>query len=85
MGFKTIINTIIKCAFVGATVIACTSNQQKNSTDRPNIIFIMADDHATQAISCYGSKLNQTPNIDKLANQGMLFIMTLPKEIMLKN
>ena len=73
MGLKTIFNTIIKCTFIGATVIACTSNQQNNSTDRPNIIFIMADDHATQAISCYGSKLNQTPNIDKLASQGILF------------
>ncbi|MEZ4797833.1 MAG: sulfatase [Flavobacteriaceae bacterium] len=39
----------------------------------PNIIFIMTDDHAYQAISAYGSKLMQTPNIDRLANEGMLF------------
>jgi len=40
---------------------------------RPNIIYIMSDDHAYQAISAYGYGLNQTPNIDKLADQGMMF------------
>ena len=36
----------------------------------PNIIFIMCDDHAANAISAYGSVLNQTPNIDRLASEG---------------
>lgn len=43
---------------------------------RPNIIFIMADDHATQAISAYGhpiSKLAPTPNIDRIAKEGAIF------------
>src|SRR5262245_16689315 len=39
----------------------------------PNILFIFTDDHALQAISAYGSKLNKTPNIDRLAKEGMLF------------
>ncbi len=39
----------------------------------PNIIFIMSDDHAAQAMSCYGSKINKTPNLDRLAKEGMLF------------
>ncbi|WP_308992552.1 sulfatase [Mariniflexile litorale] len=42
----------------------------------PNIIYIMADDHATQAISAYGhpiSELAPTPNIDRIANDGALF------------
>ena len=39
----------------------------------PNIIFIMADDHAAHAISAYGSRINQTPNIDRLAKEGMRF------------
>ena len=42
------------------------------SADRPNIIFIMSDDHAAHAISAYGSRVNQTPNIDRLAREGML-------------
>lgn len=40
---------------------------------RPNILFIMADDHAYQAISAYSSKLIQTPNIDRIAHDGILF------------
>ena len=38
---------------------------------RPNIVFIMADDHAAKAISCYGHGINQTPHIDRLAQEGM--------------
>lgn len=40
---------------------------------RPNIIFIMSDDHAYQAISAYQDHLIQTPHIDRLATEGMLF------------
>ncbi|MEH0152917.1 sulfatase [Limibacter armeniacum] len=40
---------------------------------RPNIIFIMSDDHAQRAISAYDSTLIQTPNIDRIANEGALF------------
>jgi arylsulfatase A-like enzyme len=42
-----------------------------SSIERPNIIFIMSDDHASHAISAYGSRLIKTPNIDRLANEGM--------------
>ena len=44
----------------------------KNDT-RPNIVFIMSDDHGYQAISAYGSRINTTPNIDRLATRGMRF------------
>ncbi|MBN2328818.1 MAG: sulfatase [Candidatus Omnitrophica bacterium] len=40
---------------------------------RPNIIFIFTDDHASHAISAYGSKINQTPNLDRIADGGMRF------------
>ncbi len=42
--------------------------------ERPNIIFIFSDDHAQHAISSYGSKVNQTPNIDRLASGGARFV-----------
>lgn len=42
-------------------------------TARPNILFIMADDHAAHAISAYGSRVNQTPHLDRLAREGMRF------------
>ena len=41
--------------------------------DRPNILFIMSDDHGYQALSCYGSQVNQTPNLDRIAREGMRF------------
>jgi arylsulfatase A-like enzyme len=45
----------------------------KARATRPNIIFIMSDDHASHALGCYGSKINKTPNLDRLAKEGMLF------------
>ncbi|TWT92637.1 sulfatase family protein [Neorhodopirellula pilleata] len=47
-----------------------------SGADRPNILFIMSDDHAAHAISAYGGRLASiapTPNIDRLANEGALF------------
>src|SRR5687768_5012571 len=40
---------------------------------RPNILFIFTDDHAYQAIGAYGSRLNRTPNLDRIARDGMRF------------
>ena len=47
--------------------------QAAESEKRPNILFIFADDHAYQAISAYGSRINETPNIDRIAHGGMRF------------
>ncbi|MEM9235965.1 MAG: sulfatase [Verrucomicrobiota bacterium] len=46
------------------------------ATERPNVLFIMSDDHTTQAVSAYGSRLAEiapTPTIDRLAKEGILF------------
>ncbi len=43
------------------------------AADRPNILFIFTDDHASAAIGAYGSVINQTPNLDRIANQGVRF------------
>ena len=53
---------------LGAAAVARGANGKP-----PNIIFIMSDDHASHAISAYGSKINRTPNIDRLAAGGMRF------------
>jgi len=47
--------------------------QEQKLAGRPNIVFIMADDHAYQAISAYSARLIATPNIDRIAKGGMLF------------
>jgi arylsulfatase A-like enzyme len=51
----------------------CRDHQVGGKEKQPNIIFIMADDHAIQALSCYGSRFIETSNIDKLAAEGMVF------------
>ena len=40
---------------------------------KPNILFIMTDDHASHAMSCYGSRIKTTPNIDRIATEGVRF------------
>lgn len=52
-----------------AALAGCGGEQAK----RPNIIVMMTDDHTAQAMSCYGSLLVETPNLDRLAREGMLF------------
>jgi arylsulfatase A-like enzyme len=59
-----------------AVFTGCNSGAEQQSVQRPNIIFIMSDDHAYQAISAYGGPLAElapTPNIDRIAAQGMRF------------
>ena len=46
---------------------------QSFAQQRPNVVIIVSDDHAFQAISAYGSKLMQTPGIDRIAREGILF------------
>ena len=56
-----------------AALVSCLFTGVAAGADRPNIVFIMTDDHAAHAISAYGSRVNQTPNIDRLAREGALF------------
>lgn len=58
---------------LGATALLPAIALRGQEPSRPNIVFIMADDHAAKAISCYGSGLNQTPNIDRIAENGVRF------------
>ncbi|MEJ6602698.1 MAG: sulfatase [Opitutaceae bacterium] len=59
------------CGLLLESISAQTSSAKADS--RPNIIVIMSDDHAYQAISAYGHGLNETPHIDRLAQEGALF------------
>jgi arylsulfatase A-like enzyme len=59
--------------FTVSLAIALTVGCADPDDRRPNILFVFTDDHASHAIGAYGSEINQTPNIDRLANEGMLF------------
>ena len=69
---KTIAITIPILA-VGSVAVFAIQEALKPENKRPNIILIVTDDHGYQAMSCYGSKLIQTPNMDRIANEGMRF------------
>ncbi len=56
-----------------ATLRLNAEDRSPQQRTRPNIIFIMSDDHAEKAISSYGHGLNHTPNIDRLADEGVRF------------
>jgi arylsulfatase A-like enzyme len=45
-----------------------------DSAKQPNIVFLFSDDHAIQAISAYGSTINKTPNIDRIGEEGAVFL-----------
>lgn len=53
--------------------VAALGQESTTIAKKPNIVYIMSDDHAYQAVSAYGYELNQTPNIDRLAKEGILF------------
>src|SRR5262249_43174353 len=55
-----------------ATAVPSSGPAQSPRATRPNIIYIMTDDHAAHAIGAYGSRVNQTPNLDRLARGGTL-------------
>jgi len=55
---------------------SCQQKQEsklKNTDNRPNIILFVSDDHGKDALGCYGNHIVQTPNLDALAQEGILF------------
>lgn len=61
-------NLLITTLFIGSFCFA-----QQNKTGKPNVVFIISDQHKLEATGAYGSKLAITPNIDALAKTGVIF------------
>lgn len=69
---------ILVCSVIIAITFSCnkSSTKEVKTQTKPNIIYIMSDDHTTQAFGVYGSRLaglNPTPTLDKIANEGIIF------------
>jgi len=60
-------------AAVSTVIAGCASSDDKKSRRKPNIVFILADDQGWHQLGCYGSDFYETPNIDRLAAEGMKF------------
>ncbi len=72
------LNIILIAILTVVSIVGCVSAQQKTTiqkqtTEKPNIIFILADDHTYNAAGFNGSEIVKTPNLDKLANNGIVF------------
>ena len=76
---KTVTSKIVLqlCLILTISLSSCKSKDGEAIVSKesapPNIIYIMTDDHGYQAISAYNGELNQTPNIDRIANEGAIF------------
>tara|TARA_B100000676_G_scaffold13066_1_gene11807 strand:+ start:3931 stop:6039 length:2109 start_codon:yes stop_codon:yes gene_type:complete len=62
---------VLLVTFIASVPFSSAIAQDKDT--RPNILFIFSDDHAYQSISAYDSIVNKTPNLDRIANEGMRF------------
>ncbi len=73
MQFKNIIPALLMVGLISCQTASKKSAGKKELPKRPNIVFMMSDDHAYQAISAYSNHLIETPNIDRIAKEGMKF------------
>src|SRR5690606_27286063 len=76
-GRQKFVHAFLRIAGVvlGLSVMSIPASAQApvRPTQKPNIVFIMSDDHAYQAISAYSEKLIKTPAIDRIAKEGVIF------------
>ncbi|WP_345327468.1 arylsulfatase [Novipirellula rosea] len=66
-------SSLLRIVFSIALPLAASGVVWADSTDQPNIVFILADDLGYGELGCYGQEKIKTPNIDRLASQGMRF------------
>jgi len=71
MNRRTFLQTIGAASISIASLSRAGELMARRGKPKPNILFIFSDDHAVQAISTFGSKVNKTPNIDRIANEGI--------------
>lgn len=66
-------NKLLNSSLLLGSAMLSLNAPAQNKQQRPNIVYIMCDDLTEQAISCYGHSINKTPNIDRIAKEGVRF------------
>ena len=64
---------LIRLSLILVVLVVGACNTAPETAEPPNIIFIFTDDHTTRALSAYGSAVNETPHLDRIATEGMRF------------
>ena len=71
------LHSVLFCSLTGITAVTSLSScasQKKTEEQKPyNIVYIMTDDHTAQMMSCYDKRYMETPNLDRIANDGVRF------------
>ncbi|MFC2089510.1 sulfatase [Bacteroidota bacterium] len=65
------ITSLLFCFISSVILFSCSPIQKKGKIT--NVVLLIGDDHATTAVGCYGNEIIRTPNIDRLAEEGLLF------------
>jgi arylsulfatase A-like enzyme len=70
-----ILRNVLIASLCALALISCNRGENKETKpcEKPNILFIMTDDHSYQTISAYDNRLIETPNLDKIAKDGVIF------------
>lgn len=63
----------LTCLLLAAVALSPAGCADEKAAGPPNILYIMTDDHAAHMLSCYGSSIASTPNLDRIAQQGIRF------------
>lgn len=64
-------NSLSACVAAGFSTVLCKNNPHIKSLK--NIVLIIGDDHSARVLGCYGNTIIRTPNLDRMASQGVLF------------
>ena len=69
---KRIVQKTVALVVLGLSY-GLVATPEVEAAKRPNVLFIFTDDHSARAISAYGSRINRTPHMDRIAQEGMRF------------
>ena len=69
----SMVTAVTACAALPYLMGSCVKAKSDTVPKQPNIVYIMTDDHTAQMMSCYDTRYAETPNLDRIAKDGVRF------------